>query len=232
MTVDGTGVADRAEVERFLAGTKMEAYQRIELPHGLATPGRDRSHSVTEVFRHPVAGKSLLDVGCKHGYFCHEALRRGATRVKGIDIEAENVAITREIARLWNRPIEAELVDFLALPEEPFDVVLFLNVLHHVLDPVAALRKLAALSRERLVIEFATPFDHQAGFGPIARRLLRPLLESHSLVHLGERSYHRAWYFSGTALERLLVQHLELFRRVELHRSPQWRGRLLAHCWK
>jgi 2-polyprenyl-3-methyl-5-hydroxy-6-metoxy-1,4-benzoquinol methylase len=226
------GVAERAEVERFLARTDVVYYQRMELPHGLTTGGRDRSRSTEAVFRHPVAGRSVLDVGCKFGFFCHEALKRGASRVKGVDIEAQNVEITREIARLWNRPIESELADLLEMPVETFDVVLFLNVLHHMVDPVAALRKLAALTRERLVIEFATPFDHQTGLGRVAKRLLRPLLADKPLAYVGNRKYHRVWYFSGAAMENLLVRHLELFTRVELMPSPQWGGRLLAHCWK
>src|SRR5690606_34758076 len=69
-------VAEKSEVERFLARTDLEAYQRMELPHGLSTGGRDRSRSVEAVFAHPVAGRSVLDVGCKYGFFCHEALLR------------------------------------------------------------------------------------------------------------------------------------------------------------
>jgi SAM-dependent methyltransferase len=225
-------VAERAEVERFLAETKLEGYQRIELPHGLATAGRDRSSSLDAVFRYSVQGRSVLDVGCKYGYFCHEALRRGATHVLGIDIEQANVDVTREIARLWNRPIEVEKVDLLELESDPFDVVLCLNVLHHVTDPIAMLRKLALLTSELLVLEFATPFDHQTGLGGRARRLVERLLRSEPLVYVGNRKYHRTWYFSGAAMENLLVQHLGLFQRVELARSPQWRGRMLAYCWK
>lgn len=227
-----SGVAERAEVERFLAETKLESYQRIELPHGLATAGRDRSRSADAVFRHPVQGKSVLDVGCKYGYFSHEAIRRGASRAHGIDIEQSNVDITREIARLWNRPIEVERIDVLDVESAPFDVVLCLNVLHHVTDPVAVLRKLAALTGELLVLEFATPFDHQTGLGGRAARLFERLLRSEPLISVGDRKYHRTWYFSGTAIERLLVEHLGLFRRVDLARSPQWRGRMLAYGWK
>lgn len=226
------GIADRAEVERFLATMKLEAYQRIELPHGLSTEGRDRSRGVEAVFRHSVRDRSVLDVGCKYGYFCHAALQRGASRVKGIDIEPGNIEITREIARLWNRPIETELVDLFAMRTDPFDVVLCLNVLHHVTDPVAMLRQLAALTRERLVLEFATPFDHQTRLGGWLGTLLRPLIRSEPLIYVGDRKYHRVWYFSGRALQNLLVEHLGLFNRVELAESPQWQGRMLAHCWK
>jgi SAM-dependent methyltransferase len=30
-------------------------------------------------------GKSVLDIGCNEGFFCAEAVRRGATRVLGLD---------------------------------------------------------------------------------------------------------------------------------------------------
>lgn len=83
-------------------------------------------------------GKSVLDVGCDHGYWCKLALERGAARVVGIDrgrevrgegfvnlAERNRITIPNasfrelEIGRQWDL-------------QGRFDVVLMLNVYHHI----------------------------------------------------------------------------------------------------
>lgn len=226
-------VASKEEVERFLARTDLESYQKIELPYGLSTPGRDRSKSASQVFRYPVEGKSVLDVGCKMGFFCHQALARGASRVKGVEIDRQNADIARTVAGLWDREIEVECIDFLDLPDgDPFDVVLFLNVLHHVADPVVSLQKLAMLANELLVVEFSTVLDHQTHLPRALRWLIGKFAREQPLIFLGDRRYHRVWYFSPAAFRNLVLTQLNLFREVEFQRSGQWRNRVVAHCWK
>ena len=38
------------------------------------------------------AGKDVLDLGCARGYFCFEAIHRGARRVHGVDYYAPAIA--------------------------------------------------------------------------------------------------------------------------------------------
>jgi 2-polyprenyl-3-methyl-5-hydroxy-6-metoxy-1,4-benzoquinol methylase len=223
----------KAEIERFLSESEIDNYQRIELPHGLVTPGRDRRATADLVFRSGVQGRSVLDVGCKYGYFCHEALRRGAVRAKGVDVNADSIRIGRRIAEFCKREIEFECIDFGDLAGgERFDVVLFLNMLHHGVDPVATLRKLAALTSELLVVELATPRDHQTHVPRWARGIFGLLARRLPIAYVGDTPDRRFWYLSERAFENLLVTQLALFERVEFATSPQRRGRTIAYCWK
>ena len=111
-----------------------------------------------------LVGKSVLDVGAWNGGFAIEAKRRGAKRVVALD------------HFIWNHPhfqgrrsfefatlacnVEIEAVDQdLDAPQLSlgglgrFDVVLFLGVLYHLIDPIAALREVAACVGEVLVLE-------------------------------------------------------------------------------
>lgn len=44
---------------------------------------------------------------------------------------------------------------------EQFDVVTFLNVLHHVTYPMLVMKKLAILCKGTLIVEFRQPVDNQ-----------------------------------------------------------------------
>ena len=226
-------MTSKAEIERFLSESGADRYQRIELPHGLVLPGRDRHPTAEVVFRTGVRDRSLLDVGCKYGALCHEALLRGATRVKGVDLDPNSIAIARTVAEFWDREIELECSDFLDLPEgDRFDTVLFLNVLHHVVDPIVALRKLATLTDDLLIVAFPTPRDHQTQVPRWARAAIGLLARRLPLAYLGGTRGRRIWYLSEAAFRSLVVTQLQLFRRVEFTSSPQRSGRSIAHCWK
>ena len=60
-------------------------YHRIELPHGVVTPG-GHPHSAA-AYRVPdrLDGKRVLDVGAWDGFWTFEALKRGAAEAVAID---------------------------------------------------------------------------------------------------------------------------------------------------
>jgi 2-polyprenyl-3-methyl-5-hydroxy-6-metoxy-1,4-benzoquinol methylase len=78
-----------------------------------------------------LTGKSVLDVGCNEGFFCREALRRGASRVVGVDIDPAVI----EKARV--RAPQAEFIasSWWEVPRARFDYVLFLSGLQHESEP-------------------------------------------------------------------------------------------------
>jgi hypothetical protein len=47
---------------------------------------------------------------------------------------------------------------------------------------------------------------------------------------VGNRPYHRVFYFSPDAFRNLFVVHLQRFRNVEFARSPGAGKRVIAHC--
>lgn len=86
-------------------------------------------------------GMSLLDIGCNEGYFCNEAVKRGARRVVGIDFYKPAI----EFARSYypDPKIEFRYQRWDVLPEGPFDVVLWTSSMHYERDPGRMFAKIA-----------------------------------------------------------------------------------------
>ena len=108
-----------------------------------------------------LSGRSVLDIGTWNGYFAFEAKRAGASRVIATDSYVWRVPWFRgretfELAReCLGIDVEAREIDPTELPGEiaPADVVLFLGVFYHLIDPITVLQKVAALASDLLVIE-------------------------------------------------------------------------------
>jgi len=87
-------------------------------------------------------GKTVLDLGCNWGMFCHEALRRGAKRVVGVDGCLGRAKLAYEIANwlgFWNAdfldlelPRERRWISRESRIYEPFDIVLCLSTVGHI----------------------------------------------------------------------------------------------------
>lgn len=133
-------------------------YQKVDLPFGLSTPGVDRSRSFDLIFPADLTGKTVLDLGCNHGFFCFEALRRGASRVVGYDMRPNTIRGARLLAKCLDLDVEFSVRDLNGpLIEEHFDYTLCLNVLHHLHDPLRTIDNMAAITRDRVALEIAVP---------------------------------------------------------------------------
>ena len=150
-----------ADIQRRVS--EIDWFHRIELRPGLVTPGIDDTPAKWRALRlPPLAGKRVLDVGANNGYFSFAAEREGASRVVAVDAPAwgdaawgskEGFNFARETLGSNVEDVHSDLYDL--SPEElgTFDVVLMLGVLYHVEDPILALKRMAALTDELLVIE-------------------------------------------------------------------------------
>jgi SAM-dependent methyltransferase len=74
-----------------------------------------------------LSGLSVLDIGCNEGYFCREAIRRGASRVVGIDMNDGLIQKARE--RVPQAQFETK--SWWDLDETKFDIILFLSAIHY-----------------------------------------------------------------------------------------------------
>lgn len=237
----------REEVERFVRETAFSGYQLMPLPYGFSVPGRDLRPRIDEVLDMDLAGRSLLDVGTNYGMFPWAAVERGAARAVGLEPNAEHFAVSRRIAELnggrWEvRPHRVEELE----PDESFDVVLFLNVLHHVLDPVDAMRRLVAVCRSTMVVEFCLPDDseylvhlYDPSMHPsrwswyrakALSHLIRPFTNRLPLMAVGNMPYDRTFYFSPRAFDHLFRVHLGWFDRIRFTATVTGQRRLVAHC--
>jgi SAM-dependent methyltransferase len=88
---------------------------------------------------------TVLDVGCGDGSL-DEALAalRPDLRIQGIDV------LARPAARIPVTPYDGETIPF---ADKSFDVVQFVDVLHHTLDPHALLREARRVARRAIVLK-------------------------------------------------------------------------------
>lgn len=98
-------------------------------------------------------GKTVLDLGCLHGFFLHEAIRRGATRAVGIDHDVVEVKIAKEINEILDSPAQIIHARIEEYDSDQFDIVLLLNILHVLKEPQKNLRKIFEWVKDRLIIE-------------------------------------------------------------------------------
>lgn len=160
-------------------------YHRIELPHGVVTPGWAPLHPPAYGLPERLDGLRVLDVGAWDGYWTFEALRRGAREVVAIDDFSDFIGrLGNEDRRAWetfdlcraalghseDRCRRVELDVYAA--SEPllgrFDVVLCFGVLYHLRHPLLALDRLGALCDGELYVESAILDDfspYRGGFG-------------------------------------------------------------------
>lgn len=99
-----------------------------------------KAHSL--VLSYCGANKRVLEVGCSTGYLS-EALHRQGCRITGVEIDPS----AAEAARQWCERLiigDIETLDLAPLGSG-YDVILLADVLEHLRDPVAALRRLRPL---------------------------------------------------------------------------------------
>ncbi len=205
------------------------SYQNVPLPHGLETGGHDRSDTARAIFGEDVAGKSVFDLGCKYGYFCFAAEESGAVKIRGVDIEPENIRKSRLLAQSLGSIAQFERLDIEKQEiQDRYDYVLCLNVLHHLRNPLAVLEKLIVATRQKLVLEVA-------GFALRDRRqngvslLLAALLSRVPVFYLATNS-SQTFFITIAAIRVLLLEKRADFARVEVIRSgPKGRPIIVAH---
>jgi tRNA (mo5U34)-methyltransferase len=114
------------------------------------------------IFKFPVTGKSVLDIGSWDGYFSFQAERLGATRVLATDHFCWSgpgwgtKAGFDYVHERLGSSVESKDVDVFDLdPKElgKFDVVLLLGVIYHLTDPFGGLKKAADMCDECLIVE-------------------------------------------------------------------------------
>lgn len=104
----------------------------------------------------PLAGKTVLDVGCGAGLLCEPLARLGA-RVTGLDAAPENIAAAQVHAAESGLTIDYRAGSVEDLGGETFDLVTSLEVIEHVSDPASFVRGLAGAIAPGGLLILSTP---------------------------------------------------------------------------
>lgn len=131
-------------------------YQNIDFGQ-TKIEGKDRSPDYESIFSFPPMDKTILDIGCNLGYYSIRSALEGAKRVVGIDNHQAFIDEANKIKdELSLNNVTFECTDFMSFPEEKFDIILCLNVMHHLPTPQKVenwLTKMQRMSNESIILE-------------------------------------------------------------------------------
>lgn len=207
-------------------------FHQIDFGDGVLTPGWIKASKIERMtkyfFDRPLAGKTVLDIGCWDGAYSIAAARLGASRVLATDhwVWAHGHGDRRafELARSRLAPN----VEVLDIPVEElsvervgqFDVVLFAGVFYHLRHPLAALERLAPLARETFVLESRL-------CGVLGQLTAKPLMRFYPGAELdGDDSN---WWAPNPACMKALMRDVG-FRNVRFMRPDRRLRRGLVHA--
>jgi SAM-dependent methyltransferase len=151
------------------------------------------------------AGQRALDVGCGPGALTAELVERlGAAAVSAVDPSEPFVAAARE--RHPGVSVRRAAAEQLPFADQAFDAALAQLVVHFMADPVAGLREMARVTRNRGVVA-ACVWDHAGGQGPLspfweAARKVNPDVADESQL-AGARKGHLSELFAAAGLHEI-----------------------------
>ncbi|WAS06363.1 class I SAM-dependent methyltransferase [Gloeomargaritales cyanobacterium VI4D9] len=106
-------------------------------------------------------GKYILDLGCGAGENSVYFALRGAQCVAG-DYSPEMVHVAQELAAKYGVPVTGKVINAMAIdiPDDTFDMVYAANLLHHIPDPLVAVREMQRVVKPGGYVCFWDPLIH------------------------------------------------------------------------
>jgi len=162
-------MTSRSAADRASLQAKIDQYfwfHSIDFGDGLAARGAKTAEYIAgecEAILGPVNlhGTTLLDIGSYNGFYAFEAKRRGAASVTASDsVVWNNAKRARESFELARSLLKSDVAALEIDPTEitkaavgVFDVVLYLGVFYHLIDPIACTRGISECAGRLLIIE-------------------------------------------------------------------------------
>jgi len=130
-------------------------YHQIELAPGIVTPGVNNSKGNLELLDAiglpaDCSGLRVLDIGTADGFMAFEIERRGAEEVIGLDYRkptSTGFSIASSILGSRVRHVVENVYEMTPEKYGHFDLVLFLGVLYHLRNPMAAFDRVRSVAK-------------------------------------------------------------------------------------
>ena len=162
---------ERSRIEARV-GAHSYWYHKVELPHGVVTPGWAPIDAAAYRIPERLEGKRVLDVGAWDGYWTFEALKRGASEVVAIDDFSDFLgSLNNTDRKAWDtfdlcrellgydqhrcKRFEISVYDVDKAGLGRFDVIFFFGTLYHLRYPLLALDRLFAVCDGEIYVESA-----------------------------------------------------------------------------
>jgi SAM-dependent methyltransferase len=178
-------------------------------------PGDSNSpKKLNKLYLPSLEGLSVLDIGCNEGFFCFEALKRGARRTVGLDRSKLNIEKATKRAKDLGLNNSAQFIcqDWQKLPDEKFDIVLLLSSLHYADDQFALIDKIMERVSDTgtFILECGIHDTPNKSFTKINRGIDERYFPSFSLLHgflskYGYRIYGKSVTQKGDPIDRWVV---------------------------
>ena len=160
----------------------------------------DRYKETLETFESFRKNNMLLEVGCGAGFFLLEAKNK-----QWIASGIEKGSLIKEKLREKNIVIHNDLFNKSELKNNSFDVIVMIEVIEHLPDPVLYLNRCFELLRPGGAIYITTP-----NFNCIERRILK---NEYRIISYPEH----IWYFTPLSLHKTLSKNNFSRKRLKTH---------------
>ena len=141
-------------------------FHSIKLGSKVTTPGiyfQANWDRILKTIPNDLSGKTVLDVGARTGGYAFECEKRGAKEILAIDnwqnqgpdgSRDKPFQICKEILDSKVEMMELDFFDIESLNRK-FDIILFLGVIYHLMDPLLAIKKIYNVCNELAILEGA-----------------------------------------------------------------------------
>ncbi len=187
-------------------------YQTIYFPFNLQFEGRDNSFKMFQSTRLPqyfYCGKSVLDIACNFGVWCHLAKINGASEGCRLDINDWFIQKARESANLLKLDIEFNNCSFWDWDwNRKFDIVFVTQSIYHfgfgVEETNKVLDNICNSANDMLILYTFVYENHRTNYLPDMRDGYRPTIEK-IVNDLHARGFKNIEIFEGESGKRTVV---------------------------
>ena len=105
----------------------------------------------------PIAGKTVIDIGCGPGYYAIALAKRGARKVLGIDLSSTMIALAKEQAKQAGVEDRCDFIveDFASYPiQEKFDCAIAQGFMDYVSKPKETIEKILSITTSKAFFSF------------------------------------------------------------------------------